>query len=145
MGKRLVLLFVVILVAAGVTIWWLRSQHFESNDDAQIEGHLDSISTRIGGTVTYINPDVENNHVVKAGTLLLELDPRDYEAGLEHAKANLETREAEAHSAQVNVPIINASAFSQLHAAEAAQQEAMQSVEAEQANLIAAQTAGAAR
>jgi membrane fusion protein (multidrug efflux system) len=137
--KRLVLLLVLVLVVAGVTIWWLRSQHFESTDDAQIEGHLDSISTRIGGTVTYINPDVENNHLVKAGTLLLELDPRDYQADLEHAKANLETREAEAHSAQVNVPIINASAFSQLHAAEAAKQEAMQSVEAEQANLVAAQ------
>jgi membrane fusion protein, multidrug efflux system len=137
--SRLAIVFGLILIVAGTVAWWLRSQRFESTDDAQIEGHLDSISTRIGGTVTYINPDVENNHLVKAGTLLLELDPRDYEADLEHAKANLETREAEARSAQVNVPIINASAFSQLHAAEAAKEEALQSVEAEQANLAAAQ------
>jgi membrane fusion protein, multidrug efflux system len=137
--SRLAIVFGLILIVAGTVAWWLHSQRFESTDDAQIEGHLDSISTRIGGTVTYINPDVENNHLVKAGTLLLELDPRDYEADLEHAKANLETREAEARSAQVNVPIINASAFSQLHAAEAAKEEALQSVEAEQANLAAAQ------
>jgi membrane fusion protein (multidrug efflux system) len=137
--SRLALVFGLILIVAGTVAWWLHSQRFESTDDAQIEGHLDSISTRIGGTVTYINPDVENNHLVKAGTLLLELDPRDYEADLEHAKANLETREAEARSAQVNIPIINASAFSQLHAAEAAKEEAMESVEAEQANLAAAQ------
>ncbi|HEY1947703.1 MAG TPA: HlyD family secretion protein [Bryobacteraceae bacterium] len=137
--SRLAIVFGLILIVGGTVAWWLHSQRFESTDDAQIEGHLDSISTRIGGTVTYINPDVENNHVVKAGALLLELDPRDYEADLEHAKANLETREAEARSAQVNVPIINASAFSQLHAAEAAKEEALQSVEAEQANLAAAQ------
>jgi membrane fusion protein, multidrug efflux system len=137
--SRLAIVFGLILIVAGTVAWWLHSQRFESTDDAQIEGHLDSISTRIGGTVTYINPDVENNHLVKAGTLLLELDPRDYEADLEHAKANLETREAEARSAQVNVPIINASAFSQLHAAEAAKEEALESVEAEQANLAAAQ------
>jgi membrane fusion protein (multidrug efflux system) len=137
--SRWAIVFGLILTVAGTVAWWLHSQRFESTDDAQIEGHLDSISTRIGGTVTYINPDVENNHLVNAGTLLLELDPRDYEADLEHAKANLETREADARSAQINVPIINASAFSQLHAAEAAKEEAMQSVEAEQANLAAAQ------
>ena len=67
------------------------SQGYESTDDAQIEGHLDSVSSRISGTVTYINPKVENNHFVEAGTLLMELDPRDYEADLEHAKANLDT------------------------------------------------------
>jgi membrane fusion protein, multidrug efflux system len=137
--SRWAIVFGLILTVAGTVAWWLHSQRFESTDDAQIEGHLDSISTRIGGTVTYINADVENNHLVKAGTLLLELDPRDYEADLEHAKANLETREAEARSAQVNVPIINASAFSQLHGAEAAKEKALQSVEAEQANLAAAQ------
>jgi hypothetical protein len=42
---------------------------------------------------------VENNQFVEAGTLLLELDPLDYEAELGHAKANLDTRSAEARSA----------------------------------------------
>lgn len=136
---RLAVILAIVLLIAGGVQWWLYWRAFETTDDAQIEGHLDSISARISGTVTYINPDVENNHFVKAGTLLLELDPRDYQADLEHAKANLETREAEARSAQVNVQIVNASSFSQLRLAEAAKAEAMASVNAEQANLVAAQ------
>ena len=104
----------------GVTSWWLVSRNYESTDDAQIEGHLDLVSARISGTVSYINPQVENNQFVEAGTLLLELDPNDYEAELEQAKANLDTRNAEARSALVNVPIVNASSFGGLHSAEAA-------------------------
>ena len=93
----------------------------------------------MSGTVVYINPRVENNQLVEAGTLLMELDPRDYAAELEHAKANLATRTAEAHSAQVTVPIVDASAFGQLHAAEAGKAQALASVASEQANLAAAQ------
>ena len=82
----------LLIAGAGIT-WWVLAQRYESTDDAQIEGHLDSISPRISGTVTYIDPRVENNQFVEAGTLLLELDPRDFEADLEHAKANLHSRE----------------------------------------------------
>ncbi len=132
-------LLVLALIAAGGARWWIDSQGYESTDDAEIEGHLDSVSPRISGTVTYINPEVENNRFVDAGTLLLELDPRDYAADLEHAKANLDTRTAEAASARVTVPIVDASAFGQLHAAEAAKDQAIAGVDAEQANLNAAQ------
>jgi membrane fusion protein (multidrug efflux system) len=89
--------------------------------------------------VTYINPRVENNQLVEAGTLLIELDPRDYAAELEHARANLHTSTAEAHSAQVTVPIVDASAYGQLHSAEAAKEQALAGVESAQANLVAAQ------
>jgi membrane fusion protein (multidrug efflux system) len=68
----------------------------------------------------------------------MELDPRDYAAALEHAKADLDTRSAEARSAQVTVPIVDASAFGQLHSAEAAKAQALASVDSEQANLLAA-------
>src|SRR6266852_1313221 len=137
--SRWILLVVFAVALAGTSLWWLHSQNYESTDDAQIEGHLDSVSARISGTVTYINPRVENNQFVEAGTLLLEMDPRDYAAELEHAKANLHTRTAEARSAQVSVPIVDASAFGQLHSAEAAKQQALASVDSEQANLVAAQ------
>src|SRR5580658_6728141 len=101
--SRSAMFLVVALIIAGTAQWWIDAQGYESTDDAQIEGHLDSVSPRISGTVTYINPKVENNRFVEAGTLLLELDPRDYEADLEHAKANLEAMTADAHSAQVTV------------------------------------------
>src|SRR3984885_11522822 len=128
----------LLLVGAAIA-WWVVAQRYESTDDAQIEGHLDAISPRISGTVTYINPRVENNQFVEAGTLLLELDPRDFEADLEHARANLHTRDAEAQSAQTLIPIVDANAFGQLHAAEAAREQALASVDSEQSDLLAAQ------
>ncbi|HWC19264.1 MAG TPA: HlyD family secretion protein, partial [Terriglobales bacterium] len=119
--------------------WWAHARRFESTDDAQIDGHINVVSSRISGTVLYVNPRVENNQHVEAGTLLLELDPNDYQAELEHAKAELVTREAAARSAGVNIPITNASAFSQLRLAKAAHEEAIAAVDSEEANLAAAQ------
>src|SRR5258708_10007074 len=137
--SRWILILLSAIAIAGASLWWFNSQNYESTDDAQIEGHLDLLSARISGTVTYINPRVENNQLVEAGTLLLELDPRDFAAELEHAKANLNTRAAEARSAQVTVPIIGANAFGQLHSAEAARQQALANLDSEQANLLTAQ------
>jgi membrane fusion protein (multidrug efflux system) len=137
--SRWILLAFSAIAIASASRWWLHSQNYESTDDAQIEGHLDLVSARISGTVTYIDPRVENNQLVEAGTLLLELDPRDYAAELEHAKANLDTSTAEARSALVTVPIVDASAFGHLHSAEAAKEQSLASVESEQANLLAAQ------
>jgi membrane fusion protein (multidrug efflux system) len=137
--SRWIIFFFMVLAVAAAVLWWIHSEHYESTDDAQIEGHLDAISPRISGTVVYINPRVEDNQVVEAGTLLLELDPHDFEADLEHAKANLNTRNAESQSAQVLIPIIIASAFGQLHAAEAAKEQAISSLDSEQSNLLAAQ------
>jgi membrane fusion protein, multidrug efflux system len=135
---RWIVLGVLAIAIAGVSVWWWQSLRYESTDDAQVDGHIDLVSARISGTVTYINPRVENNQLVEAGTLLVELDPRDYEAELEHAQANLNTKIAEARSAQVTVPIVDATAFGQLHSAEAAKEQALASVESEQANLAAA-------
>jgi membrane fusion protein (multidrug efflux system) len=133
-------LFVLPAIAVVVLLsWWLYAGHFESTDDAQIDGHLNAISARIGGTVLFINPKVENNQYVEAGTLLVELDPNDYQAALDHAKADFATKEGEERSAGVNVPITDTSAFSRLRLAEAAQETAAASVETEQADLLAAQ------
>ena len=133
-------LFVFPMIALPVLFsWWLYARRFESTDDAQIDGHLNAISARISGTVLYITPKVENNQYVEAGTLLVELDPNDYQAALDRAKADLLTREAQARSAGVNVPITDTSAFSRLRLAEAAREEGAASVDAEEANLVAAQ------
>ena len=39
--------FVVLLIGVSGYLWWQHSQAYESTDDAQIEGHLDSVSSRI--------------------------------------------------------------------------------------------------
>jgi membrane fusion protein, multidrug efflux system len=129
----------IVLATATVLSWWLHARRFESTDDAQIDGHFNVVSSRVSGSVLYVNPQVENNQYVEAGTLLMELDPTDYQAALDHARADLVTREAGSHSAEVNVPITNVSAFSQLSLAEAALSEVSAAVESEQANLTAAQ------
>lgn len=137
-SRWLVILAVVAVFAAAVA-FWLYSRGFETTDDAQVDGHFDSISSRITGTVVYVNPKVENNQFVEAGTLLVELDPHDYEAELDRAKADLDTRKGEAVSAQVNVPIADANAFNRLRASEAGAQEALAAVSEAEANLAAAQ------
>lgn len=129
------LMIATFVIVAGAVVWWLDARHYESTDDAQVDGHLDSISSRISGTVTYLNPRVENNQFIEAGTLLVELDPRDYQAELEHAKADLDTRNAEVHSARATVSIVDASAFSQLRAAEASKEQALEAVSEAQANF----------
>jgi membrane fusion protein, multidrug efflux system len=137
--KRLAAAFILAVCLVAAVLYWLDSQHYETTDDAQVDGHFAALSTRISGTVDYVNPLAENDRFVKAGTLLLTLDPRDYEAALEHAKANLETKQAEARTAQLQIPITDASAFSQLHSAEAGRREALENVSAAQAELLGAQ------
>ncbi len=135
-ASRWILLITFAAVAAGgLVTWWLHAQHFEFTDDAQIEGHLNSISARINGNVAYINPDVENNQYVEAGTLLLELDTNDYQVALDSCGGRSCSAAGERSSAALNVPIATANAYSQLHAAEAALDEAAASVDAEEANL----------
>ncbi len=137
--RWLVVVPTLVLALAAATEWWLYARQFESTDDAQIEGHLNPISARISGNVSYINPAVENNHYVEAGTLLFELDPNDYQVALDHAQADLMKRQAAARSAGIRVPIVDADAFSRLRAAEAARDEAVAAVDVEEANLSAAQ------
>lgn len=136
-SRRALLALAAMAVVAGLG-WWMYAQQFETTDDAQIDGHLDAISARISGTVIYINPKVENNQYVEAGTLLLDLDPNDYQVALDHAKGELATRAGEADAAGVNVPITQTSAFSRLRLADAARDEAIAAADAEVANLAAA-------
>jgi membrane fusion protein (multidrug efflux system) len=130
----------IVLLSASVagTMFWLDSRHYESTDDAQVDGHFAALSTRIEGTVVWVNPNAENDHSVKAGDLLLQLDPRDFQVALERAEANLKVRRSEARGAGLEVPITDAAAFSQLRAAEAARQEAIEAVQTGEADLAGA-------
>src|SRR5260370_23130976 len=63
--SRWILLLVSAIAVAGASLLWLHSQNYESPDHAQIERHLDLVSSLITGTVTYISPRVENNQPVQ--------------------------------------------------------------------------------
>jgi len=98
---RLVLALVVAaLLCLGGLRCWNYLQSYEWTDDAEIDGHLDPISTRINGTV--IRVYVENTYHVKAGQTLVDLDPRDYQVAVENAAANLAQAEQGVKAAQQN-------------------------------------------
>src|SRR5258708_22895299 len=77
----------IVLIAGGLAA---RSYFgsYESTDDAQVDGHLHPVSARINGTIVRVNPDVENNHFVTAGTVLAVVFPADFQAEREHAQAD---------------------------------------------------------
>jgi len=92
---------IVVLVAA--IGWWLYSRTYESTDDAQVNGHLNAIASRVAGTVKGVY--VENGQPVKAGQSLVDLDPSDYEVLVAQARANYEQAVAQAAAESPNVPI----------------------------------------
>jgi membrane fusion protein (multidrug efflux system) len=136
--KRIILAAALLVAAAGGLSWWLHTRQFETTDDAQVDGHFAQLSTRVSGTVLYVNPQVENDRYVTAGTVLARLDPRDYQADLDHARAILDTKQAEAHSAGIQVSITQATALSRLHVAEAGEKAAVETVAEAEAVLDAA-------
>jgi multidrug efflux pump subunit AcrA (membrane-fusion protein) len=81
---------------------WLYSRTYESTDDAQINGHLNAIASRVAGTVKAVY--VENDQPVKAGQPLVDLDPKDYEVLVEQARAGYEQAIAQAAAESPNVP-----------------------------------------
>ena len=135
-AKWVILLAALLLVAGGVSVWHYYSVR-ESTDDAQIDGHIDPISARVSGTVLRVYYD--DNQQVKAGDLLVDLDPRDYEVAVQRAKAELATAEANAAAAGVNVPLTTTTSSSELVAADAAVNSANHEVTAAQARVQEAQ------
>ena len=113
-GMIAVVVVVLVLVATG--LWW-RSTFTENTDDAQVNGHLIKVSSRIAGQVFKV--DVEENQVVKAGDTIAELDPRDYQVAVENAEAALASAQANAAAANVNVPITTVNTGSNLSSADA--------------------------
>jgi membrane fusion protein, multidrug efflux system len=98
-SKRALLIAVLIFAVAALSPFaWNYIQSYESTDDAQIDGHIDPLSSRIDGTVVAVH--VENNDRVTAGELLVEIDPRDYEVAVAQAKARLELAVAQVASSK---------------------------------------------
>lgn len=113
-GILVAVVVVIVLIALG--IWW-RSTFSEDTDDAQVNGHLIQVSSRIAGQV--IKVDVSENQQVNAGQPIAELDPRDFQVAVENAEAALASAKAAAIAAGVAVPILNINTGSTLSSATA--------------------------
>jgi membrane fusion protein (multidrug efflux system) len=97
--KRIFLVALLIVAIGAVAPFaWSYLQSYQSTDDAQIDGHIDPLSSRIDGTVIAVH--AEDDDRVTKGELLVEIDPRDYEVAVEQAKARLELARAQVASAK---------------------------------------------
>jgi membrane fusion protein, multidrug efflux system len=141
--KGIIIVVLLIVVAIGVAIWW-HSTYSEDTDDAQVNGHLIQISSRIAGQVLKV--DVEENQVVKAGDPIAELDPKDYDVAVENAEAALANARANLAVATVNVPITSINTGSTLRSSDAdvsgahtGVQQAEQQLQGAQASVAQAQ------
>jgi len=101
----------VVLLVGGFFLWRYFSS-YESTDDAQVDVHLSPVSARISGYVVKVN--VEDNQYVEKGSVLVEIDPTDYEVAVAQARANLANAEANAQALNITVPITSISTESQL-------------------------------
>jgi membrane fusion protein (multidrug efflux system) len=103
--RRFIIIGVVAILVVGAVLFWWHSTFYEDTDDAQVNGHLIQISARIAGHVIKVN--VDENQYVDAGTVLAEMDPKDFEVAVQQDEANLQSAEAAYEAARVNVPVIN--------------------------------------
>jgi membrane fusion protein (multidrug efflux system) len=104
-GRKFVIIAVVILLVIGAGIFYWRSTFTEDTDDAQVDGDLYQVSSRVTGQV--IKVYIDDNQQVQIGQPIAEIDPKDYQVALEQAQANLASSQASALQATVNVPITN--------------------------------------
>ena len=100
--RSIVVVVVLLLVLGGIFLYW-RSTFTEDTDDAQVDGNLYQVSSRISGHVVKVY--VDDNQTVQAGQLLAEVDPTDYQVAMDKAQADLASAEAQYAQASTNVPI----------------------------------------
>ena len=137
--------WIVPVVAVGVLACFLAWRHYsvrETTDDAQIDGHINPVAARVSGPVVAVL--IRDNQHVKAGDILVRIDPRDYEVALAKARADLAQAEAARFGAATDVPLTHSSTSSNLDVASSDTGVANARVEAARARIREAE-ANAAR
>jgi membrane fusion protein, multidrug efflux system len=136
-------LILIVLAVAGF-VWWSYTNTYESTDDAQVDGHLNPIASRIAGTVKAVY--VEDNQFVKAGQPLVDLDTTDAEITLAQSQAQLDQSIGQLRGEQPNVPITitsnatdTATAKSEVANADASLASAQQEYQSDLAQLAQAE------
>ncbi len=115
-AKWVIGLLILVLLVAGLFAWRYFTS-YESTDDAQVDGHINSVSARVSGHVVKLN--VEDNQYVQQGTVLVEIDPADYQIAVAQAQAQYNDTVAQAAAAGINVPMTNVNTSSQVASAQA--------------------------
>jgi membrane fusion protein (multidrug efflux system) len=90
---------VAILILLAIA-WYVLSGRV-TTDDAQVDCHITAVAPQVPGYVVQLL--INDNTAVKEGDLLVQIDPREYEAEVAQAKANLDFAEAQANSAKIQI------------------------------------------
>ncbi len=137
-GTRILIVAVVLALVVGGFFAYRYLSTYESTDDAQVDGHLNALSTRVAGYVTEV--DVNDNQYVEKGQRLVQIDPRDYQVAVERAKADLADAEAAAQASNLNVPVEDVNATTQVSSSEADVAGAQAAISAAQKQADAARS-----
>ncbi len=124
-GRRLKFLAIVavLAVAAGTVYWFLVARHRITTDNAYVVADSAIVTSRVAGTI--VRRHVENDDGVAEGTVLLELDPADYQVAVDRSRAAVVRLDAEIRVAEVNIELIDVQTGAQVEAAGAALQLAL--------------------
>jgi membrane fusion protein (multidrug efflux system) len=126
----------LIVVAGGILLYRYFAS-YESTDDAEIDGYIYPVSTRVTGYVVRVT--VDNNQFVQAGTVLAQLDPKDYDVAVVNAKATWANVRAASEAARINVPLTSVNTSSQLSSAQSDVENAQSGLAAAERQFEAAQ------
>ncbi len=102
-----------------------------------ITADIHPVNARVAGTVVEVA--VDDNQAVKSGTVLIKLDPRDYQVAVEQAQAALKVAQAQANVAQANIKVSSTNAVGQTTQAEGNMDAANASIATAQGVLNEAQ------
>jgi membrane fusion protein, multidrug efflux system len=134
--RNMLILGGLLVLLVGSVLLWRYLASYESTDDAQVDVHLYPVSARISGYVIKVN--VADNQYVEQGTVVAEIDPKDYQVAVDQARANLASAEATAQSLDINVPVTSVNSSSQLRFTAADVENARAGVVAAEKQLVAA-------
>jgi membrane fusion protein (multidrug efflux system) len=133
---RIIIIMVILVLVSGGYMFWLHLSKFETTDDAEVDGQVYAISSRVSGHV--IDVKVEDEEQVKAGDVLVVLDPKDYEVAVAKARADLADAVATYQSNRNDVPITSTNTKSTLTTANSARLDASAGVSGSERQLGAA-------
>ena len=101
--SRIMLLGFTAAAILAVTMWYFHAQTYESTDDAQVDGHINAVSSRITGSIAKVY--VDDNQTVVAGQPLIDLDPRELTIAEEQSAAQYAQASARMNSEMPNLAI----------------------------------------
>ena len=106
----------LLIAAAAATGAWLHFRNRVTTDDAQVDAHNAPVAPKISGNISEIL--VDDNQIVKAGQILARIDPRDYQAKVDQARAALAMAQSQSAGARAGVPVAQGTTASAVFAAE---------------------------